>query len=88
MTLLSESSNDWLVERRQKKVNLLIAAGKEHWVTKSDELVSANSKGNMQTYWVDPKNSSMGSVTSSVSPPNQYRDGLRIVDDKTQILAS
>jgi hypothetical protein len=37
---------------------------------------------------VDPKNSSMGSVTSSVSPPNQYRDGLRIVDDKTQILAS
>ncbi len=35
--------------------DLLIVAGKEHWVTPRDELVEAKGKGKMQTYCVDPK---------------------------------
>jgi class 3 adenylate cyclase len=77
------------IQVSQTTADLLIAAGKEHWVTKRDELVSAKGKGKMQTYWVDPKNGAGGSVTSSFSQPNETNEssrGLSIVDDKTQRL--
>jgi class 3 adenylate cyclase len=73
------------IQVSQTTADLLIAAGKEHWVTKRDELVTAKGKGKMQTYWVDPKNSS-GSVASSFSQPNQSSRELSIIEDKTQRL--
>jgi hypothetical protein len=33
--------------------DLLIEAGKKHWVTSRDELVTAKGKGEMQTFWVE-----------------------------------
>jgi class 3 adenylate cyclase len=54
-----------LIQVSQTTADLLIAAGKEHWVNPRDELVEAKGKGKMQTYWVDPKNTSSGSVLSS-----------------------
>jgi class 3 adenylate cyclase len=38
------------IQVSQTTADLLIAAGKEHWVTKSDELVTAKGAGKMQTY--------------------------------------
>jgi class 3 adenylate cyclase len=54
-----------LIQVSQTTADLLIVAGKEHWVKPRDELVEAKGKGKMQTYWVDPKNASGGSVVSS-----------------------
>jgi hypothetical protein len=76
------------IQVSQTTADLLIAAGKEHWVTKRDELVSAKGKGKMQTYWVDPKNGAGGSVTSSFSQPNESSKGLSIIDNKTQRLVN
>jgi class 3 adenylate cyclase len=39
----------------QTTADLLVAAGKQHWVTKRKELVEAKGKGKMQTFWVEPK---------------------------------
>jgi hypothetical protein len=38
----------------QKTADLLTEAGKGHWVSARDTLVSAKGKGMLQTYWVDP----------------------------------
>jgi len=32
--------------------NLLIASGKEHWITKREDMVQAKGKGSVQTYWI------------------------------------
>jgi hypothetical protein len=74
------------IQVSQTTADLLIAAGKEHWVTKRDELVEAKGNGKMQTYWVDPKNSSSGTVTSSVSMPSESNNGNDGIDGKTQRL--
>jgi hypothetical protein len=34
--------------------DLLVEAGKQHWVTPRPELVTAKGKGQMQTYWINP----------------------------------
>jgi class 3 adenylate cyclase len=75
------------IQVSQTTADILIAAGKEHWVTKRDELVSAKGKGKMQTYWVDPK-SAGGSVPPSIPQPNESIKGLSIIDDKKQRLVN
>jgi hypothetical protein len=50
----------------QSTADLLIAAGKDHWVKPRDELVEAKGKGKMQTYWVNPKKAN-GSFVSSTN---------------------
>lgn len=49
--------------------NLLIEAGKGHWVAPRDETVVAKGKGEMQTYWlqVDKENNSNDETTSCSS---------------------
>jgi class 3 adenylate cyclase len=37
----------------QDTADLIIAAGKEHWVQKREEKVVAKGKGELQTYWLD-----------------------------------
>jgi len=46
--------------------NLLIRAGKGHWVTAREEKITAKGKGEMQTYWIEMKTESR-SVTSRCS---------------------
>eukprot|EP00934_Nitzschia_sp_Nitz4_P007445 Nitzschia sp. Nitz4//scaffold17_size182527//156864//160606//NITZ4_001879-RA/size182527-snap-gene-0.304-mRNA-1//-1//CDS//3329539415//7435//frame0 len=43
---------------------ILIAAGKKHWITPRQDLIVAKGKGTMQTYWLNFRNYS-GSRTSS-----------------------
>jgi hypothetical protein len=55
------------IQVSEASAELLIAAGKGHWVTARDELVAAKGKGDMQTYWVTVKSSNGKSdVTSTL----------------------
>jgi hypothetical protein len=57
----------------QSTAELLIAAGKSHWVVKRPDKVEAKGKGSMQTYWVEPSaNGASGSQSS---------DGLDMASD-------
>jgi hypothetical protein len=59
--------------------NLLIAAGKEHWIKKRADVVTAKGKGELQTYWlltpglVDDKQ-----VDASADPESAHRVGLNL----------
>jgi hypothetical protein len=42
------------IQCTQKTADLLIAAGKGHWLEKRPDLVEAKGKGKLQTYWAEP----------------------------------
>jgi hypothetical protein len=42
------------IQCSQKTADLLIAAGKQHWLEKRHDLVEAKGKGKLQTYWIEP----------------------------------
>jgi class 3 adenylate cyclase len=80
---------------------LIKAAGKAHWVKPRNELVMAKGKGNMQTYWIepragghDPSNSlSQGSFSGTSSVTSLSNDTNedkieRLIEWNTDILAS
>jgi Adenylate and Guanylate cyclase catalytic domain len=68
--------------------NLLIQAGKPHWVTPREDAVDIKGKGKMQTYWIrvdktGSQNESIGNsgsenasidVREYTESPNEYRD--------------
>jgi class 3 adenylate cyclase len=43
------------IQCSQATVDLLIAGGKSHWICPRDEIVRAKGKGEVQTFWIDPK---------------------------------
>lgn len=45
---------------------LLIASGKEHWLEKRDDKITAKGKGELQTYWLAKKPSSFGEARSDM----------------------
>jgi hypothetical protein len=51
----------------QETADLLIAAGKEHWVTAREDAVQVKGKGEMWTFWVDPTVTKKKSVSSARS---------------------
>ena len=51
------------IQASEASANLLMAAGKGHWVTPREDMVKAKGKGVLRTYWVRPKNTR--SLTSS-----------------------
>jgi 3'5'-cyclic nucleotide phosphodiesterase len=53
------------IQVSQKTADLLLAAGKELWLSKRHELVQAKGKGALVTYWLKPKTAN--TVTSSSS---------------------
>jgi Adenylate and Guanylate cyclase catalytic domain len=55
----------------RKTADLIIASGKEHWVTPRVDLVVAKGKGAMQCYWCDPSSGDNNTVQSSV---NSYKE--------------
>jgi hypothetical protein len=65
----------------QSTAELLIAAGKSHWVSKRPEKIEAKGKGTMQTFWVEP------SVTGGASSQGSGSiDMASDFDDKTKRL--
>ena len=58
--------------------NLLVAAGKEHWITPRSDVIEAKGKGTLQTYWLDPSKAKVSGVSISGSTSdNTSCDGSR-----------
>jgi hypothetical protein len=61
----------------QATADLLIASGKEHWITRRREPIDAKGKGSMQTYWADPKyNEYMGVDEDDLSQSSSSSSSL------------
>jgi hypothetical protein len=54
-----------MIQCSQKTADLLVSAGKQAWLTKRDELITAKGKGTLQTYWVEPNIRSDPSASNS-----------------------
>ena len=65
------------IQLSQKTAELLIAAGKSHWVKARSELVSAKGKGELQTYWmVTRKEKQKNSANAPSSSEDSFVSGL------------
>jgi len=66
------------IQVSQKTADLLILAKKEHWLIKREDLVNAKGKGELQTYFVEPRKHSTGgvSVGSAVSSEGTSSDTM------------
>lgn len=64
------------IQISQKTADLLIAAGKESWLTAREELVSAKGKGMLQTYWLEKDRSRSTSTYSDMG--SDQGDGLSV----------
>ena len=51
------------IQVSQDTADLLVAAGKSHWISRRDELVFAKGKGEMQTYWLNIGQSAASTVS-------------------------
>jgi hypothetical protein len=59
--------------------NLLIAAGKEHWIKKRSDVVTAKGKGELHTYWLITPGLEGGKATNDASnPESAHRVGLSL----------
>jgi class 3 adenylate cyclase len=67
----------------QETADLIIAAGKEHWVQKREAKVVAKGKGEMQTYWLDTRGGipRTGSYYSRSSASLDSREEQLMVSD-------
>jgi hypothetical protein len=64
----------------QTTADLIVAAGKAHWVKPRKDLVQAKGKGSMQTYWLNPAATQKGSsVASSEGEATSSAVSARIV---------
>lgn len=63
---------------------LLIDAGKEHWIKKREDLVTAKGKGALQTYWLVTPGLLEGMNNDAANPESAHRVGL----DLNQLEAS
>lgn len=58
----------------QETADLLIGAGKGHWVTPREEKIEAKGKGLLQTYWVESKSSGKSIASSMISVSEDSTD--------------
>jgi class 3 adenylate cyclase len=65
------------IQVSQATAELLIAAGKQHWVTARSELVKAKGKGSLQTFWADPVSTSQagGNRSKNTSSAGSSNNG-------------
>jgi hypothetical protein len=70
----------------KETAELLIAAGKSHWVMLRQDVVEAKGKGRLQTYWLKPKagsDTNNNSTTVSDNSEDQISEtGSSICDDR------
>ncbi|KAL7569398.1 hypothetical protein ACA910_010482 [Epithemia clementina (nom. ined.)] len=68
----------------QSTADLLVKAGKSHWITKRDGEVEAKGKGRVQTYWVEP--TSRGGMSASSGQGGEDDLPMPAIDEKTRRL--
>ena len=69
----------------QSTADLLLAAGKDHWITKRETLVEAKGKGLLQTYWAEPA-AQASTIISGCSNDNEVTLQDGVFNDKTMRL--
>ena len=57
------------IQVSQETAELIIAAGKSHWIRQREDIVVAKGKGELQTFWLLPKNE--GNKTNSTYSPSE-----------------
>ena len=63
---MESTSRHGCIQVSQETADLLLAAGKTHWLVKRDDVIYAKGKGKMQTFWLEMrKRSSAGSRSDS-----------------------
>jgi hypothetical protein len=73
---MESSSQPNKIQVSRETADLVVAAGKGHWLSARKDMVNAKGKGLLQTYWVNPKKSkTSGSVVSSVDDLGCDGDG-------------
>jgi hypothetical protein len=74
------------IQVSQSTADLLIADGKQHWLTPRKDLVNAKGKGLLQTYWCEPQSKGrLSSVTDSAACLSDVDDADRqekVVDEE------
>ena len=74
------------VHLSEETANLLVAAGKDHWVTPREDKVAAKGKGELNTFWLRlKKNKNTSSPDSSAKDPDeekQQSNKLRNIDSQ------
>lgn len=67
------------IQVSQDTADLIIAAGKQHWVTSREDKVNAKGKGLMQTYFLEIRKNNTGSSvghSDSIADSTEYTDQL------------
>jgi 3'5'-cyclic nucleotide phosphodiesterase len=73
----------------EKTNDLIVAAGKEHWMSRRQDLVVAKGKGKMQCFWCEPKSDISGhlSINDQACIPSSssvYEDPAPVVEPRGQ----
>lgn len=72
-----------LIQVSQETADLIVSAGKQHWLTARDEAIYAKGKGSLQTYWLQPRrrrssvhsDDRSGADTGTTNSLEEYSDG-------------
>lgn len=54
------------IQISQSTADILIGAGKEHWICPRDEIVEAKGKGTLKTYWLSPRSQKLSNKSSDL----------------------
>ncbi|KAL3922056.1 MAG: hypothetical protein SGILL_002410 [Bacillariaceae sp.] len=83
---IESSGKPGRIHLSQDCAELLIAAGKSHWVEKRSDLIQAKGKGELQTYWLTRTTASPSEFNGSVNGgegSNSNSDGVSLEQFKT-----
>jgi len=73
------------IQVSESTAELLIAGGKQHWIQKRSDKILAKGKGELQTYWLDPrKNTASNAGTSDTGDDDRTRDELLGYDSEPE----
>ena len=80
------------IQISQETANLLVAAGKQHWLTPREDKIVAKGKGELQTFWLSLSKSRMSSDAKSEAetmvssnPDESSERGEDIVENDEQV---
>ena len=74
------------IQVSQTTADLIISGGHPGWIKPRESLVFAKGKGELQTYWLSPENSTSGSQTSGTQPSQSpAEETAQSVDQQTSL---
>jgi hypothetical protein len=82
---MESSSQPGKIQVSQKTAELVVEAGKGHWLSAREDLVNAKGKGLLQTYWLNiARSKTSGSVVSSIEDivVESFVPGRKVIDSR------